>query len=246
MADPLDPASYRQVLPPEQGVWRVGREPLAPPRVWPGPGRYRFDDPRREYAIRYVAARLRGALLETMEHLRPAPGTLARLAAVADGEPRPGEADTDHAGGVAAWLAAQQVARLVVHPAGPVFSVNDPALLTALDADPGVIAAIAAAGLGEPGARAPRLDQGLVRASGSAGRRITQALGRALFTALPTAAGLAYRSRLDDDEMCWALRAEVPITSLDVRPLSSAAPDHRTAVQAAAATLGIGLTVDWR
>ncbi|WP_280173914.1 RES domain-containing protein [Geodermatophilus obscurus] len=224
----------------------MGRDPLEPPRVWPGPGRYRFDDPQRSYAVRYVAARLRGALLETMEYLRPAPGALARLAAVVDGEPRLGEADTDHAGGVVAWLAAQQVARLVVYPAGPVLSVNDPALLTALDDDPGVIAAIAEAGPGEPGARAPRLDQGLVRASGPAGRRITQALGRAVFTVLPTVAGLAYRSRLDDDELCWALRAEVPVIPLEVRPLSPTDPDHRSAVQAAAVTLGIDLTTDWR
>jgi len=37
----------------------------------------------------------------------------------------------------------------------------------------------------------------------------------------------------------------VPVTPLDVRPLSPTDPDHRTAVQAAATTLGIDLTSDW-
>jgi hypothetical protein len=107
-------SGYREVTLPEGGAFRVHPDPGALPRFTrDGPGRNRYDDPEGRYAVRYVAANLTGALLETMARFRPAPDAEARLAAVVGADPEPGEADhPDPAPGLADWLALQKVGRV--------------------------------------------------------------------------------------------------------------------------------------
>jgi hypothetical protein len=64
---------------PEAGAWRVHPDPIALPRLsHDGPGLNRYDDPFAQYAVRYAAENVTGALLETMARFRPA--RLARCA----------------------------------------------------------------------------------------------------------------------------------------------------------------------
>jgi hypothetical protein len=52
---------------PEAGAWRVHPDPIALPRLsHDGPGLNRYDDPFAQYAVRYAAENVTGALLETM------------------------------------------------------------------------------------------------------------------------------------------------------------------------------------
>jgi hypothetical protein len=245
----LEPGSFRQLgLPNPEGVRRVGLDPSEPPTVWPGPGRYRFDDPQRQYAVLYVAASLRGALLETMEpRLRQVSRALELMAAVQNASPQDGEADTDHTQGVEAWLGENKQAVLHVTVVDPLIDINDQSLLSALDDDAGVSTALAeATDLVEAGAPPARLDQGIIRMSGPTGRRITQAVSRAAFTGFsPSIAGLAYRSRLGDEEVCWAIWSVSGVVAASVTSLSPEDPEHRLAVQQAAATLGIPLPESW-
>jgi hypothetical protein len=60
----------------------------------------------------------------------------------------------------------------------------------------------------------------------------------------PDVGGLAYRSRLDDVEWCWALWDDTPVV-VDVRPFTPSQHAHRRAAQHAAARLQILLPDDW-
>lgn len=89
------------------------------------------------------------------------------------------------------------------------------------------------------------LDEGVIRISGPIGRPITRALSRAVYEWLPDAAGLAYRSRLDDAELCWALWDHNPVDIPAVDALTPAQPAHLHAVRAVAALLQIDLINPW-
>lgn len=230
---------------PEAGAWRLHPTPGALPRLsHDGPGLNRYDDPRAEYAVRYVAEALTGATVETMARFRPAPEAEALLSAVegvfAD--------ETDHLDpveGLREWLAVQQVGRIrLVEPERPLLDVHDPGLLRDLDKHPLVRAALENSGLGTPLSPA-RLDEGIVRLGGPLGRPVTQALSRAVREWLPDAAGLAYRSRLDDQEWCWAIWDDTDV-EVDVTPLDPAHRHHRRAVQHAASLLEIPIPDEWQ
>ncbi|TAM88390.1 MAG: hypothetical protein EPN43_08400 [Jatrophihabitans sp.] len=105
-------------------------------------------------------------------------------------------------------------------------------------------AALESSGLGTP-LNPARLDEGIVRLGGPLGRVITQALSRAAREWLPNTAGLAYRSRLDDEEWCWAIW---DYTDVQIRTerLDPAHRHHRRAVQHAAQLLEITTPPEWR
>ncbi|MDT4894208.1 MAG: hypothetical protein QOE97_3243 [Pseudonocardiales bacterium] len=237
--------TYRELALPEGGAFRVHPDPGALPRLThDGPGRNRYDDPEGRYAVRYAAANLTGAMLETMARFRSAPASEALLAAVVDGEPEPGEADhADPAEGLADWLAVQKVGRVRLVGAGRLVDIHDPALLVRLDKHPGVRTALESSGLGTA-LNPARLDEGVIRISGPVGRDVTQAVSRALREWEPDYTGLAYRSRLDDEEWCWAIWDDT-LVEVEVENLTAEHRFHRRAVQHVARILEVSLPVDW-
>jgi hypothetical protein len=122
--------------------------------------------------------------------------------------------------------------------------VHDPALLLRdVDKHPLVRAALIDSGFGTS-LNPARLDEGIVRLGGQLGRLVTQALSRAVREWLPDIAGLAYQSRLDDDEWCWAIWDDTEV-DLRVDRLDPAHRHHRRAVQQAAGILEIRLPSEW-
>ncbi|WP_375479371.1 RES domain-containing protein [uncultured Jatrophihabitans sp.] len=239
-----DYALYARRPLPETGAWRVHPAPDVLPRLTDdGPGANRYDDPHARYAVRYVAENLTGALVETMARFRRAPAAEALLAAV-EGVESDDERHLDPGDGVAGWLAVQNVARVALAAGEPLIDVHDPQLLRDLDKHPLVRDALAESGLGTP-LNPPRLDEGIVRLGGPHGRPVTQALSRAAREWLPDIAGLAYRSRLDDDEWCWAIWDTTDVR-VDIEPLNPVQRHHRRAVQHAAHLLEIQTPEEWQ
>jgi hypothetical protein len=229
---------------PEAGAWRVHPQPdLLPRLTHDGPGLNRYDDPLGRYAVRYVAEDLTGAMLETLARFRPAPAAEALLAGI-DGVTDDEVDYLDPVDGVRDWLAVQQLGRVSLTAPGVLLDVHDPGLLRDLDKHPLVRAALEQSGLGTP-LNPARLDEGIVRLGGPLGRPVTQALGRAVREWLPEVAGLAYRSRLDDEEWCWAIWDDTAV-EIRVEPLDPAHRHHRRAVQHAAQLLEIGLPPEWQ
>lgn len=228
---------------PDGGAWRVHPDPGRLPRlIDEGPGRNRYDDPHGLYGVRYVAEELTGCLLETMARFRPVPQAESRLLAVSGVEsddlefPNPAE-------GLGAWLRAQRVARIRLEEPRPLVDIHDPVLLGEVAKHPLVQSALESSGLGTR--RNPAmLDEGVVRLPGPVGRPITQAVSRAVHDWLPDAAGIAYRSRLDDDEWCWALWEDTPVV-IEAEPLDSDRRHHRHAVRHVASRLEINLPAEW-
>src|SRR5699024_7679997 len=97
--------------------------------------------------------------------------------------------------------------------------------------------AISAADVGESG-RPVHLDGGRIRLAGPRGRPITQAVSRAIYERFPYVDGIAYRSRLDSRERCWAIHRHVPV-HIDTEPLDPGTGHHRQVVQHAAQVLGL-------
>lgn len=152
--------------------------------------------------------------------------------------------------GLADWLVQQQVGRLVLDdPPGRFIDAYHPGLITTLDThpavravldDPAVHAALTADPTAPPALPAPlHLTVDLIRAAGEhGGRRVTQSIGRVLFTEPdPALDGLAYGSRHDPTQRCWALRDHVGVTWPDTHPLDPTDPHQRDTVQAAARRL---------
>lgn len=235
---------YAQRPLPEGGAWRVHPDPAVLPRLFhDGPGLNRYDDPHGRYAVRYVAENLTGAILETMARFRPAPEAEALLAAI-EGVPPDEDDHLDPVDGLRDWLAVQQVGRVTLAVAGRLLDVHDPGLLRDLDKHPLVRAALEMSGLGPP-LNPARLDEWIVRLGGPLGRPVTQALSRAVREWLPDVAGLAYRSRLDDEEWCWALWDDAEV-EIGTDRLDAAHRHHRRAVQHSAQLLEIDIPPEWR
>jgi hypothetical protein len=237
-----DEPGYRTAPIPAEGALRVHPDPSHLPRLRSEPGRNRFDDPERAFSVRYAAATLRGCLIETMARFRPDPVTEAALADV-DGIEAGDVEHPDPAVGLEDWLAAQKVALLHPYQCEPVLlDVEDADLLVLLNKHPLVRGALDRSGLGTR-LSPVHLDAGIVRLGGPLGRPITQAMARAAKDWLGCD-GLAYRSRLDPDERCWALWEDTSVnfTTFELSPVID---EHRAAVQSVARTFEILLPDSW-
>jgi hypothetical protein len=122
--------------------------------------------------------------------------------------------------------------------------IHDAALVVRLDKHPDVRAAMEASRLGTA-LNPARLDEGVIRIGGPIGRDITQAVSRALRDWEPDYVGLAYRSRLDDGEWCWAIWDDA-IVEIEVEDLTPEHRFHRRAVQHVARLLEIRLPSEWQ
>jgi hypothetical protein len=211
-----------------------------------GPGRNRFDDPLAAFVVRYAADSLHGCLVETLARFRPHPDTEALLRDVI------GVAEDDRGEryfrepptGLADWLAAQQVGHLTItSPAAMLVDIEEPELLDDLDKHPRVRAALDGSGLGTPLDPA-RLDAAIIRLAGPIGRPITQAVSRAVYEWVPGVDGIAYWSRLDSSERCWAIYDHVSV-SVSAIPLDATNREHLDAVRSVARRFEIVLPPLW-
>lgn len=202
----------------------------------------RFDDPEGRFSIRYLATTLRGCLVETMSRFRPAPEAEALLIGVGGIDEE--DVDPSRSVGLLEWLNGQKIGHCTIGIDPPkVVDVDAAESLIALDKHPLVRHALDRSGLGSA-ANPARLDSGVVRLPGPVGRPITQAVSRAVFEWHDDVHGLAYASRLDGTETCWALYDKTPV-SFDTEPLSVATAEHRSAVQSVAALYEIDLPREW-
>lgn len=193
--------------------------------------------------MRYMASTLRGCLVETLARFRPSPVAEAVLADVEGVEPD--DIDHDREQGLQDWLVQQKVGRCSLElPAPLLLDIDAADVLVEFDKHPSVRTALDTSNLGTPLAPA-RLDAGIIRLTGPVGRPITQAVSRAIREWRPDVHGLAYWSRLDSTERCWAVYDHVPVT-VSVTPLDPSVKGHRAAVREVAALLEILLPVQWQ
>lgn len=230
---------------PPTGAVRVAADPAA----LPGHRKpvNRFDDPQCQFLVRYLADTLRGSLVELLARFRfdtEAEDRIAKVTGVDTFE------DGTHpdAAAIGDWLDRQRVGTctLTAPERAVLLFVNDARLLAELNRHPRVRSALDAADLA-PGPEPDKaeLDGATIRLPGWRGRAITQAVSRALYERDPKPAALAYRSRLDDEETCWAVYDHTPLVFTAAVRLDPAVPDHRHAVQAAAELYALRLPTPW-
>jgi hypothetical protein len=181
---------------------RVGRRPNA--WVWPdwafaGPdGTFgnRYDDPAAEYRVLYASSSRRGAFLEVLARFRPDPAVVRELAEV---EQEPGEPDEGPGPGQIprSWLAGRALGTALAYGSYAVVgAARSVAYLRDVLADRALHHGI------------DELDAGTIRAH--APRAFTQEVSRLVFECAdadgrPQFAGIAYRSRLGDEIVNWAI-----------------------------------------
>ncbi len=179
-----------------------------------------------------------------MARFRSNPTADALLAAVefVDAEPDP-EMPTAEA--VSEWLDEQRVGLVTAVTQQPLLvDIEAADLLVELDTHPLVREAIETSPLRD-GIAVVHLDAGLIRLGGDIGRPITQAVSRALYEQHPEVDGIAYWSRIDPTERCWAIYDHVPV-DVTIGDLSPDDSLHRAAVRDVAALLGVPLPAAWQ
>ncbi|WP_331722789.1 hypothetical protein OG848_47445 (plasmid) [Streptomyces canus] len=248
----------KDVGPPTSGMVRVGRAPEElPSRPCHEPPIHRFDDPIGEYLARYGGEDLEICLIEVLARFRSKPeveDVLAEIVGVDDGYGRGVEHGEDSAGRpphskeetLREVLGELKTARVHVRQDGVCLDVSDPLERFELGKHPRVREAIQAFDqlVGNPTDRSSQLDGALIRLAGAAGRKITQAVSRAVYEMVQYV-GISYFSRWDDSKRCWAIWGDVEVIVDDVQPLNPDNPEHRDAVQKAAKIHGLPLPSEW-
>ena len=219
---------------PAAGVWRLHRDPQQLPPASEHPGENRYDDPRRNaddrYLVRYLATSLRGCALEALAWLRPDEEADLRTEDVVGVE---GDDAPDLADAVADFLATRSVARCTFPGDVRFADIHAPATLAYLDRDLNVEPLLTAprgrVALGD-GRHRPRLDQAGVLLASAFGRDVTRHSSLALWDLDPPHSGIAYRSRHDLVEWCWAAFDRTPVEFKAPVALSPDIGDHYAAV----------------
>lgn len=183
-----------------------------------------------------MASTLRGCLLESLAWLRPNDEASALIANVvgADGGP---EHSLEEA--LSDYLETRRVASCHL-PDNDFVAIHSPRTLSALDRSLNVQPLLNSTrgrnALGDPGnPRRPHLDQAAVLLASTFGRRVTQHCSLSLWDPDPPIGGIAYRSRHDLTEWCWAAYDRTPVEfAADVVSLSPEVEDHREALEAVA------------
>ena len=218
-------------------AWRVHVNPTALPNL-PVEGETppnRYDDPQREYRVRYFATNKRGAFLEVLARFRRNDETQKRLGAVAEVDER-AEPGTS-AGRVppAFLIALKEVAGQVADPEHYFIDVTAEDTLTALGEHPRIRRALDALSSGESG-HAPRLDKTTIRLPPPQGNTITQPVSRVVYDETD-AVGIHYASRLDELEPCWAVFDWVTVDFSETKPIDA----NDDALKSAAAAMMLTL-----
>jgi RES domain-containing protein len=198
-------------------VHRLGRSPDAwawPDWAYAGPdGTFgnRYDDPKAEYRALYASSDRRGAFVEVLARFRPEPAVLRELDEI---ELEPGERDEGPRPGQLprSWLAGRAVGSALAD--GPFAAVGASRSLAHLRdrlADRALHHGV------------DELDAAAIRAH--APRAFTQEVSRLVFECADTNSqpqfdGIAYRSRLGDEVVNWAI-FEGPVGEARPRELES-------------------------
>jgi hypothetical protein len=229
---------------PPATVWRVHADPEALPRRVEEAGPNRYDDPRphasNRYVVRYTASTLRGCLLETMAWLRPNDEAEQRMHdIVGDGEDAVGQP----AQGIDDYLATRRVAAVTFSDDPSFVDIHHPMTLQVLDTDLNVQPLLDSSRgrevLGERGRTSrPHLDQAAVLLASEFGRQVTQHCSLAIWDQ-GGRAGVAYRSRHDLTEWCWAAYDHAEVGFGTVESLSPDVPEHREAVSSVVQLWGL-------
>lgn len=234
-------------------VWRVHSAPERLPARSEDPGTNRYDDPRPKaedrFLVRYMAATIRGCLLESMAWLRPSDEAMRRIEAVTDAEDgdEPASVLTE---AVTNYLRTRRVASCRFAEDAAFVDIHAPATLGALDTDLNVQPLLASKRgrtiLGDSnGHHRPHLDQAAVLLASEFGRQLTQHCSLAIWDMVPPVPGVGYRSRHDLTEWCWAAYDHTQVDFIEVSPLSSAVKAHREAVRAVAELWQLPVSEDW-
>lgn len=241
---------------PATGVYRLNDDPTRvraprPDRV----GHGRFDDPQRQYAVRYTAETLACCLVETFGYLKDTLDA-AYLMNHVDGIKDPlfaNDPDIQGASDAAVlsdWLAKRRVAVFDVDPSAKLVNVNDRRLLTALEEQAHQLRDILTdplnqAAYGDDDGHV-HLDGSLIRNPSTVlGRPLTQKIGWLLYEVYGVQ-GLRYSSRWEEENgNCWALHQRLPVRVRSEEPLSPDNLEHRQAVQYAAAQWQFQLPPEW-
>jgi hypothetical protein len=236
------------VRPPVQGALRVHPEPeVLPLRPREGePGRNRFDDPLGQFRVRYLANTLQGCLVELLARWQEDRDAEEALAAV-EGLDEFDELDLPDpvkVEGIRDWINRQRVARGLIDHNATLIDIDQSELLVELDKHPLVRAALRQSPLSSADYEA-HLDHAIIRLGGPVGRPITQAVSRALRDWFREIGGMAYTSRIDKQERCWAIYEETRVRFRPSEPLDVDNPEHRAAASYAARLLEIPLPPEW-
>jgi len=170
---------------------------------------------------------------------------LAEVAEVADVEAEE-EPAYDLARAVADYLRTRRVAPCTLAEDAVLVDIHAPLTLAALDEDLNVEPLLelepGRSILGNPGsASRPHLDQAAVLLASEFGRDLTQHCSLAIWDVHPPYAGIAYRSRHDLNEWCWAVYDRNQVDFAEAVPLVPEDPYHSAAVRAAADLWGLPL-----
>ena len=208
-----------EAVPSISPLYRVGRKPnplVLPP--WSVLGGNRFDDPRGDFRVLYAGESRLACFVETLAPLRPALADIAALGASVGARVRP----ISHIS--ADWRSARRIARLRLVPGRRWLDLRAPETCEALRVElADVLLRLGMTDFDVSGARGPSRD-------------LTQTIARWAFDR--GFAGIAYRSRFDDQLGCWAL-----FEGDHYEPVGSPTPIRRDNPDLRAAARGFGLTV---
>jgi RES domain-containing protein len=212
------------VAPAPAGVlYRLGR--LPDPLVWPDwryVGGGRFDDPQRTFRTLYAAEQRLTCFVELLAAFRPSPEALSQLRRVS------GTEDPYTFGAIPIdWVHKRCFRAFRLRPGQRCLDLRPLETREMLRRElPEVLVRLGLADLDVSGVRGPY-------------RELTQAIARWAYE--HGFAGLAYRSRFDDQLDCWAIFEGADIEPCgDPQPVSSDDPD--LAVAAALFDLTVGPT----
>lgn len=210
------------VVPPKDGVWRIGRapDPLAraapmPPEMLDQPATgNRFDSPTGSYSALYFGTTLDVCYGETLARFRPDPQIRELVGEewAASGFMEVGEVPSD-------WRQRRLAVQVQFAAEGPKFSGG----IRFLDVESLDTREVLREELGQLLALLGHsdLDVAVVRGGD---RRVTRAIGHWAYTqadedGVPLYAGIRYLSRLNTDWECWAVFDDVPMVEIVRRPI---------------------------
>lgn len=200
----------------------------------------RFDDPRREFRVRYVADSLRGCLVESVAQWRPSASSVVEFAKAVARTDRDIEPAWHTPIIPQAWLEKQRKVRLRAAKHSGIFDLpsNIATLATSV--------AVAREVTDQLGGDYV-LDEAATMLAGRRGRRISQAISAEVYRRDPQPDGLSFRSRFDITERCWAMFDHVDIEWLSSPEcLDKECPEDYRAAEGAANHHGLALPATWR
>lgn len=199
----------------------------------------RFDDPRREYRVRYVARSLRGCLVESMAQWRPSSSEVVRIARSVVRSDRDIVTEWHVPAVPEAWLDRQRKVRLRAVQGSDIFDVSSKLAELATCS---VVATEVASQLGPD----YQLDEAALMLGGSRGRRISQAVAAEVYERDPRPDALFFHSRFDLSEDCWAIFDDVKVEFLtEPRYLDRSSLEDCDAARGAAERHGLSLPLAW-